>query len=318
MITADQARRDTALQTGGVGNLYVGMDIGGTKTAAVVIDEAGNLGAETLLPTEQGNDGVLRSAEEALNVLAEQTGCAVTDFTAAGIGIPGQVDAERGIVRYAYNLSVQSLELAALLRERTGVDVTIENDVTAAAVGAAHLMKLSGSVAYINLGTGLSAGIVVDGKPWRGAQGLAGEVGHLAVDPRGRMCPCGQRGCLETVASGSALKTYWPAGGEHPGWVLADAAASGDSDAKLAFDLLVEGAAATVRAMGVTIAPDTVVIGGGLRKIGAPLIDGIREQLSAWESESPFLSGFALSQRLQVLPEGTPAATVGAALSPRV
>lgn len=318
MIAADQAQRGATPATTETGKLYVGMDIGGTKTAAVVIDDAGNLGAETLLPTAQGNDGVLRTAEAAMVALAEQTGCPVGAFAAAGIGIPGQVDSARGVVRYAYNLSVQSLELAALLHERTGVEVAIENDVTAAAVGAAHLMKLSGSVAYVNLGTGLSAGIVVDGKPWRGARGLAGEVGHLAVDPRGRLCPCGQRGCLETVASGSALKAYWPAGGEHPGWGLASAVASGDADAKLAFDLLVEGAAATVRAMGVTIAPDTVVIGGGLRKVGAPLIDGIREQLRAWETESQFLSGFTLSQRLQVLPEGLPAATVGAALSPRV
>lgn len=318
MIAAEQAHSSAAPVAIETGKLYVGMDIGGTKTAAVVIDAAGNLGADVLLPTAQGNDGVLRTAEEAMLALAKQTGCAVSDFSAAGLGIPGQVDSERGVVRYAYNLGVESLELAALLRERTGVEVAIENDVTAAAVGAAHLMQLSGSVAYINLGTGLSAGIVVEGKPWRGSQGLAGEVGHLAVDPRGRLCPCGQRGCLETVASGSALKAYWPAGGEHPGWVLAAAVASGDADAKLAFELLVEGAASTVRAMGVTIAPEAVVIGGGLRKIGTPLIEGIREQLRAWEAESPFLSGFTLSQRLQVLPEGMPAATVGAALSPRV
>lgn len=318
MIAADQAQRSATAPGDSTGKLFVGMDIGGTKTAAVVIDEAGNLRAETLLPTAQGNDGVLNTAEQALIALAEQTGCAVSDFTAAGIGIPGQVDSAHGIVRYAYNLSVQSLNLASLLKERTGVDIAIENDVTAAAVGAAHLMQLNGSVAYINLGTGLSAGIVVDGKPWRGAQGLAGEVGHLPVDPRNRPCPCGQRGCLETVASGSALKAYWPAGGEHPGWVLAAAVADGDADAKLAFDLLVEGAASTVRAMGVVMAPDAVVIGGGLRKIGAPLLDGIRAQLAAWEAESPFLSGFTLSQKLQVLPEGMPAATVGAALSPRV
>ena len=120
MITADQAQRSEAPATGDAGRLYIGMDIGGTKTAAVVIDAAGNLGAETLLPTAQGNDGVLRTAEQAMSALAEQTGCPVGDFAAAGIGIPGQVDSERGVVRYAYNLGVQSLELAARLRERRG------------------------------------------------------------------------------------------------------------------------------------------------------------------------------------------------------
>ncbi len=318
MIVGDHAQRTvTPGVRRGSSGLSVGMDIGGTKTAAVVIDANGNPGAETLLPTAQGNEGVLQTAERAIAVLAEQTGCDPSVFASVGVGIPGQVDSERGEVRHAYNLGVKSLALAALLNERTGLDVSIENDVTAAAVGAAHLMQLGGSVAYVNLGTGLSAGLVIDGRPWRGANGLAGEVGHLAVDSRGRVCPCGQRGCLETVASGSALKTYWPAGGDHPGRVLASAVANGDEDAKLAFDLLIEGAASTVRALGVMIAPDTVVIGGGLRKIGAPLIEGICEKLVEWETESPFFSGFSLSQRLQVLPEGMPAATVGAALSPR-
>lgn len=296
---------------------YVGIDIGGTKTAAVVLDTDGEIGASTRLPTAQGNEGVLRTAELALADLAEQTGCAIDDFAAVGIGVPGQVDTGRGEVRYAYNLGVESLALAPLLADRIGLEVTIDNDVTAAAIGAAHLMDLDGSVAYINLGTGLSAGIVVDGHPWRGARGLAGEIGHLAVDPRGRRCPCGQLGCLETVASGSALKAYWPAGGEHPGWVLAQAAADGDPDARQALALLIEGATSAVRAIGVTIAPDTVVIGGGLRKIGEPLVEGIRGQLEAWEAESRFLAGFELSHRLQVLPQDLPAATVGAALSPR-
>lgn len=298
--------------------LYVGMDIGGTKTAAVVIDAAGVLGASTHLPTATGNDGVLLTAERAITDLAEQSGCEIGDFASVGIGVPGQVDPRRGEIRYAYNLRVEALALAALLGERTGLEVSIDNDVTAAAIGAAHLMGLDGCIAYVNLGTGLSAGIVVDGHPWRGARGQAGEIGHLPIDPRQRPCPCGQRGCLETVASGSALKTYWPAGGEHPGWKLAGAAEQGDEAAREALDLLIDGAASAVRAVGVTIAPDTVVIGGGLRMIGDPLIEGIRGRLAMWEHASSFLAGFELSDRLQALPQGTPAATVGAALSPRV
>lgn len=298
--------------------LYVGMDIGGTKTAAVVIDETGSLGASTHLPTVTGNDGVVETAVRALGELAEQSGCEIGDFASVGVGVPGQVDSQRGEVRYAYNLRVASLALADLLKARTGLEVSLDNDVTAAAIGAAHLLDLDGCAVYVNLGTGLSAGIVVDGRPWRGARGLAGEIGHLPVDPRRRPCPCGQYGCLETVASGSALKSYWPAGGEHPGWVLADAVARGDSDAREALELLIDGAAGAVRALGVAIAPDTVVIGGGLRKIGDPLIEGVRERIASWESESSFLAGFELSGRLRVLPEDIPAATVGAALSARL
>ncbi|NLC98572.1 MAG: ROK family protein, partial [Actinomycetales bacterium] len=267
-------------------HLSIGMDIGGTKTAAIVIDDNGTIGSTVTVPTTQGNEGVLQTAEKVIQMLADETGCDASSFASVGIGVPGQVDRDLGEVRYAHNLGIESLALAPLLSKRTGLQVSLDNDVTAAAIGATHLMQLSGPVAYVNLGTGLSAGIVLDGHPWRGARGLAGEVGHLAVDSRMRPCPCGQRGCLETVASGSALKTYWPAGGEHPGWVLADAAAAGDPDAAKALELLVQGAAGAIRALGVTIAPEHVVIGGGLRKIGAPRIEGIREALTSWEADS--------------------------------
>lgn len=298
--------------------LYIGIDIGGTKTAAAVIDDQGIPIAATQVPSGQGNDGVLQTAEQVILALAKETGCEPGDFAGVGIGVPGQVDSTAGVVRFAYNLGVTSLALGPLLSERTGLQASVENDVTAAAVGAAHLMSLQGCLAYLNLGTGLSAGIVIDGSPLRGAHGLAGEIGHLAVDPRNRPCACGQRGCLETVASGSALKKYWPEAGEHPGWVLAQEAANGDPRAIEALDLLIEGAAGAIRALGVTIAPDVVVIGGGLRKVGDPLIDGIRNRLAGWQNESAFLQGFGLADRILVLPEDMPAATVGAALAPRV
>ncbi len=298
--------------------LSVGMDIGGTKTAALVLDGAGRIGASVHLPTERGDEGVLRTAERALAVLAERTGCRVADFAGVGVGVPGQVDRERGEVRHAYNIEEEALALAPLLSARAGTAVSVDNDVTAAAVGAAHLLGLRGSVAYLNLGTGLAAGIVLDGAPWRGAHGLAGEIGHLPIDERGRPCPCGQRGCLETVASGSALTRYWPAGGEHPGRRIRDAVAQGDPVAREALDLLVGGAAAAIRVLGLTLAPDAVVIGGGLRKIGAPLVDGIRERLDAWADASPLLAELRLGARSRGLPDGSPAATVGAALAPRV
>lgn len=168
---------------------------------------------------------------------------------------------------------------------------------------------------YLNLGTGLAAGIVVDGVPLRGADGYAGEIGHLPISPVGRLCPCGQHGCLETVASGSALKTYWPSAGEHPGRTLISATESGDADAVQALDLLVDGAATAIRIMGLTINPDTIVIGGGLRLIGDPLMGAIREKLDGWARESEFLAALKLTERIQILPDDSPVAAVGAALA---
>lgn len=295
--------------------LRIGMDIGGSKTAAVALDHAGTVVAATQLFTERGSAGVLETAEQAIAELARLTDRTARDFASVGIGIPGQIDRELGVVRNAYNIGVDRLALGPQLGDRTGLPVTLDNDVTAAAIGAAHLMGLSGTVAYLNLGTGLSAGFVVDGVPLRGAHGVAGEIGHLAVDRLERPCPCGQRGCLETVASGSALKTYWPAGGDHPGRIILSAIAAGDDDARVAFDYLVRGAANCVRLLVLALDPHTVVIGGGLRLLGDPLLDGIRDTLDEWAAASPFLTELQLSGRVQVLAEDSSAAAVGAALA---
>ncbi len=303
--------------TGTLAEAQIGMDIGGTKTAGLVLDRDGRIEAEVTVRTPSGIDGVLDTAAQVVATLAERTGRTVQDFASIGVGVPGQVDRAKGYLRYAYNIGIEQIDLAAQIEKRTGIPVSIDNDVTAAAIGAVHLMQLGGTVAYLNLGTGLAAGYVVDGLPIRGETGVAGEIGHLPIDSLGRPCPCGQFGCLETVASGSGLKTYWPAGGDHPGRVLLSAIAAGDADAQFALDHLVEGAASAIRVLGFTLDPGTLVIGGGLRLVGDPVIEGIRSTLRRWEAESPFFAQLHMSERIQVLPEDSPAAAVGAAIASR-
>ena len=293
----------------------IGMDIGGSKTAAVVLDAQGNVEDSLVVPTAPGIENVLDTAAQLVVTLAERTGRSTRDFTSIGVGVPGQVERETGMLRNSYNIGIEELALGPILSERTGIPVLVDNDVTAAAIGAAHLLGLTGTVAYLNLGTGLAAGFVINGQPLRGAAGLAGEIGHLPISELRRACPCGQIGCLETAASGSALKTYWPAGGDHPGRVLISAIEAGDEGAKAALENLIEGAASAIRVLGLSLDPDPLVIGGGLRMIGAPLIDGIRGRLREWEAESPFFAQLQMSERLQVLPEDSEAAAVGAAIS---
>src|SRR5690606_27342425 len=143
--------------------------------------------------------------------------------------------AEQGRVLHAVNLGVDALDLAARASAELGVPVAVENDVKAAALGAASLMgpEAAASMAYLNLGTGVAAGIVTDGRLWRGARGTAGEVGHISVDPAGRACTCGQRGCIETLAGGGALARAWGRPGAFPVRDIFDAADEGDADAVL-------------------------------------------------------------------------------------
>src|SRR5690606_7005400 len=130
------------------------------------------------------------------------------------------------------------------------------------------------------LGTGLAAGIVIGGRLWRGSRGTAGEIGHIPVDPAGPLCPCGQRGCLELMASGSAIARQWPTEHPQPAQHLFEAAAAGDALAVEVRRRLLESVASAVRVLVLAVDVDMVVIGGGLASLGAPLLEGVKSVLA--------------------------------------
>ncbi|WP_431278052.1 ROK family protein [Leifsonia poae] len=294
--------------------MRLGIDIGGTKTDAVAIDAAGGLAQRIRLATGFGSVAVVETAVTAVARIGELTGLPAAGFESIGIGIPGMVDRASGHVTHAVNLGLDRLELGGELAGRLGVGVRIENDVKAAALGAYHLMGLSGTMAYLNLGTGLAAGIVVDGQLWRGARGIAGEIGHIPVDPNGVVCACGQRGCLETVASGSGVARQWRTDDPLPVRALFAAAADGDEEARRIKARLAEGIASAVRVLVLTVDVETVVIGGGLSHLGDRLLCDVHEVLDNWAQASPFLASLSLPERVRLVPEGSLAAAIGAAL----
>jgi glucokinase len=233
-----------------------------------------------------------------------------------GVGIPGAVDSARGRVEHAVNLGLVGLDLGDALAERTGLPVRVENDVNAAALGA--FAREGGgpgdSLGYLNLGTGVAAGIVLDGRLWRGARGVAGEIGHLPVDPDGELCACGQRGCLETIAAGHSVARAWPHG-EHPIRHLFDAAAAGDPAALAVRDRFSTGVADAVRALVLSVDVERIVIGGGLSRLGEELLAQVRSALVAQAEGSAFLAAQGLPGRVSVVAQDEPVAAVGAALA---
>ncbi|HEY8590917.1 MAG TPA: ROK family protein [Naasia sp.] len=301
-------------------DVRVGVDVGGTKTDAVAVDASGAVLGELRLPTGFGADAVLESTADAVSLLAGRIGVAPGDFASLGVGIPGSVDPASGRVAHAVNLGLDDLELGALLSARMGLEVKVENDVNAAALGAYSLLGArdgepgAHSMAYLNLGTGLAAGLVLGGRLWRGSRGSAGEIGHIPVDPAGPLCPCGQRGCLETLASGSAVARQWPTDSPRPVQALFEAAGQGHADAIAVRDRLVANIAAAVRLLVLTVDVDLVVIGGGISSMGEPLLAAVRAELAAGAAVSPFLASLDLPGRVRLMPAGFPAAAVGAAL----
>ncbi|MGX5696944.1 ROK family protein [Agromyces soli] len=298
--------------------MRLGIDIGGTKTAAVALGDGDAMSEMLRLPTGFGADEVLATAQSTVERMSELAGVPADRFDSIGVGIPGAVDAATGRVAHAVNLGLEGLDLGPRLSDRFGVEVRVENDVKAAALGAHHLLTNAGeapdSMAYLNFGTGLAAGILQGSRLLRGGHGVAGEVGHLPVDPAGVRCGCGQTGCLETIASGSAIARMWPTAHPLPALELFDAADAGDERAVEVRERFLGGVAAAVRALVLTVDVDAVVIGGGLAALGGRLDEGVHRILDEWAAESAFLASLELSRRVRVIPLGFPAAAVGAAL----
>lgn len=296
------------------GSIRIGMDVGGTKTEGVAVSADGALLARLRRPTEWGGEAVIAGIVETTRALAAELGLAASEIHSVGVGVPGLVDAAAGRVLHAVNLGVESLDIARLAGREIPTPIAVENDVKAAALGAAAMRGETASMAYLNLGTGVAAGIVVDGRLWRGARGTAGEVGHIRIDPDGRLCGCGQRGCIETLCGGGAIARAWGRPGDYPVLDVYDAADAGDEAALRLRADIARGAASAVQVLVLTADVETVVIGGGLTALADRLEPDLRAVLGADAATSPFIASLRLSERVSLLPSGSPVAALGAAL----
>lgn len=308
--------------------LVAGLDVGGTKTLAVALEASAAVAeypavvAAVRRPTGTGGgDQLLRSTADVLDDLADAAGVPVDGFAAVGVGVPGLVDRRAGTVRHAVNLGLDDtpVGLAAHLSIRAKAPVLLDNDVNLAAVGAAVALGCRGDLAYLSVGTGLAAGLLLDGRIRRGAHGAAGEIGHLPIDPQGPLCECGQRGCLEALASGTAIAARWPAadGALSATSALLAAAQAGDPAAVQVLDEVAGHLAGAVALLAQTVDPEVVVLGGGVAEAGPDLLDAVRQALRARARRSPVLAAIHLADRVALVPEGVPAGALGAAMFAR-
>jgi glucokinase len=268
----------------------IGVDVGGTRTAALRVTETGTILDRISVPTP---------AEDTAATLAAMVDTAramlTHDVVAVGIAAAGLVEAATGVLRFAPNIAWRDADLVGLVGGDTGVPVTAENDNTAAAWGELRCGAARGCdhVLHVGVGTGIGGGIVVGGRLVRGKNGFAGEIGHIVVEPGGERCGCGNLGCWETVASGAAIlrEGRWAveraphsmlaeiASGDPAtltGEMVTDAARAGDPTAR---GILVEvghrlgeGIAGLVNVLD----PEIVVVGGGAAAAGDLLLEPAR------------------------------------------
>jgi glucokinase len=310
-------------------SLVVGVDIGGTKTAILVTETDGTVRARTVAPTAVGAPD---RAAESIATLVEATladaAATSADVAALGVGVPGRVDRDTGHVTLAVNLDWHDLPLGPRLEARLGIPTVVENDVRAAALGL-HRRRLFGqieSLALLAIGTGISAGVVLDGRLHRGALGLAGEIGHVVIDPNGPRCACGNTGCFEAVAAGPAIVSRTLAGWASrrnghdvaPARPLAGAEAviaaamAGDPVARDVIESTGRAVAWGIHLLALAYDAERIVVGGGVSHAGEPFMAPIQRELDRYRAVSPLAAEILRPDLVQLLPPGADAGAWGA------
>jgi glucokinase len=279
-------------------SLTIGVDVGGTKVAAGVVDEQGRVIEKLKLPTPAATpEGTAKVIGDAVNELLSRH-----EVMAVGVGAAGFVDETSSTVLFAPNLAWRDEPVKKQVEDQVGVPVIVENDANAAAWAEARFGAARGQlhVILITVGTGIGAGIVINGELYRGRWGMAGEPGHCRVVPDGRLCGCGNRGCWEQYASGNALTaeardfaTRSPgaavrmlqlAGGSADGITgleVTQAAREGDESALRCFEIVGGWLGQGLADLAAILDPGCFVIGGGVSEAGELLIGPARAAFAA-------------------------------------
>jgi len=266
----------------------IGIDVGGTKVAALLVAEDGSvLDREERDTPAEDVEGTMETIHEVAAALATKGGESV------GVGAAGMVDFAAGAMRSAPNLAWKEVPIRDLVAERSGLPCVVDNDANAAAWGEYRFGAARGyrHVLVVTVGTGIGGGIVADGELFRGANGFAAEIGHFIVEPDGPQCGCGNRGCWEQVASGQALDRLGRreaerdpggriaalgAGREVSGRHVSLAARDGDEAAIRIFREVGRRLGEGIGGLVNVLDPEVVVVGGGVAEEGALLLEPAR------------------------------------------
>jgi glucokinase len=272
----------------------VALDVGASRIKAALVAPDGSRLAELQHPTGRadGPAAVLRRVTDvAAHLAAAHAG---TEILACGIAVCGTVGPD-GLVT-SVNLGWEQEPVGRAVSSRLGMPVAVLNDAHAGAIGEgnAGAARGVGDYLYVSLGTGIGAAIVKDGRVLSGAHGHAGELGHISVDRRGRLCACGSRGCLETFMSAAALEARWLEvhGSPLPARQIIDQVIDRDPAATALWDESIEALASGLLTVMSLIDPATIVLGGGLSGAGSRLIEPLAAGLRA--GAQPFHAGAEL------------------------
>lgn len=294
----------------------IGIDIGGSSIQGVARDLSGEvLGRYDTSHAARGGRAVVECIVTAARALD------VGQSRGIGVGVPGQVTTETGEVSLAVNLGIGAdpYGLSRAVAAELGLPVEVENDVRTAALGMVDILVERGesvnSLTLLSIGTGISAGVVIAGELVRGAQGMAGEIGHVVVDESGPVCACGQRGCLETVAAGPAIERSWRVSGSgSAASSLFSAAAAGDPMAREVASGISGHLTTALIWMAAAYDTELVVLAGGVASTGADFLMAVRDQIASRAANSELAARRLQPAQVVLADNDNPPGPRGAAL----
>ena len=271
----------------------IGVDLGGTKISTAISTIEGNILANVVLPTkaEEGEAAVLGRIVQSIDEVIVGSSTSIDEIEAIGIGSPGPLDAKKGIIITTPNLPFKNYNLVQPLKEKYNIQVYLDNDANAAAIGEYMFGAGKGknSIVYFTVSTGVGGGAVLDGKVYRGHTSNALEIGHTTVDPNGPRCNCGNLGCLEAMSSGTAIakkgkeavstnvETSLKKHDTVTSYEVFKEAEAGDEVAKDIIDNALTYLGIGVANAIATFDPEMIIIGGGVSKAGDIVFDTVKK-----------------------------------------
>lgn len=277
---------------------YIGIDLGGTNIAGGLVNENGEIVQKMSVPTnaERGTTAIMEDIASLCRNLCDNQAIGISECEKIGIGIPGTVSIKTGMVMYSCNLPLEKINVADIIAEKCGKIVTVLNDADAAAYGEYVASKEKAETFIcITLGTGIGAGIIIDGRIYNGFNGAGAEIGHTTLVKGGVECSCGRKGCWEKYAAATALVAQAKqAVIENPtselatlseinGKAVFDAADNGDKTAVDVVEKYIEYVGEGLVNVVNVFQPDKIVIGGGISHQGEGFVGKVREYVYRYD-----------------------------------
>ena len=308
----------------------VGIDVGGTTIKGGVVSADGKILTQDATATDRtsGVEAIVRRIACLIEKLERWASTQSLAAAGIGVGVPGIVNHRDGVLTTSPNLEGwHNVPIVSLLNRATGRPIVLENDANCAALGE-HIRGAGRgvrSMALLTLGTGIGSGLILDGKLWRGAMDHAGELGHTVVQIGGRRCTCGQSGCLETYASAfatarrateliaqgeaSCMKEVVDRGESITAEIVVQAASDGDALAKRVWEATCRYLAVACLNLQHTLAPDRIVLSGGMSGAGERLLEPLGRAMDDLNSRQ-----YGLPPQICIAELGNDAGFIGAAL----